>query len=179
MRKEEIEKFLENKGDFVRIDHLSRFLKESLTMDIKKFVCLKLGELYENKLMFSEAAKMYDIAAIFSIPFAEKIKHYIKEAELFIKAGAFDRADEAVRKAMVEAKEKERAEIYVNIKEFYKKQAQIYEKEARRSNSVKIYEKLLEMNLPEVERREIKEKLLNLYEKTGKLKEYYELKRGK
>jgi len=166
MRKEEIEQFLENKGDFVRIDHLSRFLKDNLTMDIKKYVAIKLGELYDKKLMFSEAAKMYDIAAIFSIPFAEKIKYYTKEAELFIKTGAFDRADEAVRKAMVEAKEKERAEIYVSIKEFYKKQAQIFEKENRRSNSG-------------TERGEVKEKLLSLYEKTGKLKEYYELKRGK
>ena len=179
MRKEEIEQFLENKGDFVRIDHLSRFLKDNLTMDIKKYVAIKLGELYDKKLMFSEAAKMYDIAAIFSIPFAEKIKYYTKEAELFIKTGAFDRADEAVRKAMVEAKEKERAEIYVSIKEFYKKQAQIFEKENRRSNSLKIYEKLLEMNLSGTERGEVKEKLLSLYEKTGKLKEYYELKRRK
>ena len=68
MRKEEIEQSLENKGDFVRIDHLSRFLKDNLTMDIKKYVAIKLGELYDKKLMFSEAAKMYDIAAIFSIP---------------------------------------------------------------------------------------------------------------
>mgnify|MGYP001580822667 CR=1 FL=1 len=178
MRKEEIEKALEGKGDFVRIDHLSSFLNENLSADIRKFVCLKLAEIYEKKSMFTEAAKMYDTAAICAISFSDKIKYYVKETELLIKGGVFQRADEAMRKAMTDANASERAEVYFVLKDFYKRQAEIYEKELRRNNAVKIYEKLLEMNISDTERREIKEKLLKLYEKLGKIKEYCILKKG-
>lgn len=178
MNKQEIEDFLNSKGDFVKIDHLTRFLKEDIPVDIKKFVYLKLAEIYEKKGMFNEAAKMFDNIALLSIAFSKKIKNYVKEAGLFIKAGYFDRADEAVRKAMGEANASEKAEIHFTIKEFYKKQALIYEKEKRRNHAARIYEKLLEMSLGEEEKQEIKKKLMELYDKLGRVRDYIRLKKG-
>ena len=78
MTKSEIEQFLQGKGDYVQIDHLSRFIKEPVALETKKFVFLKLATLYEKAKMFNEAAKMYDNAAGLSIAFIEKIKHYTK-----------------------------------------------------------------------------------------------------
>lgn len=175
--KSEIEEELIGKGEFVQIDYLSKLLKERLHRDTKKFVCLKLAEIYEKKNMFSDAAKMFEHIAMISIAFSEKIKNFVKEAELYIKAGFFDMADYAMKKALSEANASEKAEIYFAIKDFYKRQAQAYERELRRNHALKIYEKLLEMNISELERKEIKEKILGLYEKLGRLKEYFALKK--
>lgn len=178
MSKSEIEKELEEKGDFVQIDYLTRFLKEGLGIEMKKFIYLKLAEIYERKGMFHNATKMFNDAALISIAFSEKIKHYVKEAELYIKSGNFEKADEAVKKAGSNANASQKAEILFAIKNFYKRQAEIYEKEKRRNNASRIYEKLLQMKLSENEKQEIKERLLELYEKLGKFKECSVLKKG-
>ena len=178
MTKAEIDNELIGKGDFVRIDNLTRFLKDDLPIDIRKEVVLILADIYEKKSMFNEAAKMHDNFSIYSSSFSEKIKHYTKEAELYIKAGLFERADEAVKNAMTQANARERNEISLAIKDFYKRQAGVYEKELRRANAVRIYEKLLETNITPAEREEIKKKLLDLYDKLGRVKEFLVLKRS-
>ena len=182
MTKTEVEEFLKGKGDFVQIDHLTRMIKtskSSIPRDVLKFIYLKLSEIYEKKNMYAEAARMNDAAAAYAMKFSEKINYFVKEAELFIKAGQFDRADEAVRKSFSEASASERANIAFQIKEFYKKQAATYEKEVRRGNAMKIYEKLLNMKIADDERVEIKKRLLEMYEKLGKVREWMELSGGR
>lgn len=176
MQKHEIEDALADKGDFVKIERLTSFLKEELPIDIKKFVYLKLAELYEKTGMLVDSAKMYDNAALISIAFSEKIKHYVKETELHIKAGHFDMAEESMKKAMGNANVVEKNEIYITIKDFYKRQAEAYERDIRRGHAARIYEKVLEMNISDLERLEIRKKLLVLYEKLGRFKEYKLLK---
>ena len=178
MIKSEIEGELAGKGDFIQIDYLTRFLKEPLTMDMKKFVFLKLAELYEKISMLKEAAKNYDNAAMISILFSEKINHYMKEAELYIKADDFEKSDRAMKKAMSQANSTEKNEIYITVKDFYKRQAEIYEKNLKRAHAARFYEKLLEMKISDSERKEIREKLLEIYDKLGKRKEYLVLKKG-
>lgn len=177
MSKSQIEKELEQKGDFVQIDYLTKFLRETLSIDMKKFVCLKLAKIYERRSMFDNAAKMFDSAALVSIAISEKIKHYIKEAELYIKAGHFEEVGETMKKAMNEANASQKAEILFTIKYFYRKQAEVYEREGRRNNASIIYEKLLQMNLSKQEDQEIREKLLYLYEKLGRFKDIEMLRR--
>lgn len=174
--KSDIEKEIEGKGDFVQIAYLTEILEEKIPIDIRKFICFKLEKIYERKSMLNDAAKMFNNIALISIAFSEKIKHYIKESELYIRAGIFNKADEAMKKAMSQANAIEKQEIYFIIKDFYKKQAGIYEKEIKRNNAARIYERLLEMNITDLEKQEIKKKLLELYEKLGKLKEYFILK---
>jgi len=177
--KHEIEEKLAGKGDFVQLDFLTNFLKTEHHLDfhLQKFLYSKLAEIYERVNMLVDSAKMFDKLAIISIAFSEKIKNYIKETELYIKMGFFDRADEAMHKALNQANEMEKQDIYFAIKDFYKRQAEVYEKEKRRNHALKIYEKLLEMHTSDVEKKEIKKKILELYEKLGKLKEYFILKR--
>ena len=178
MIKSEIEEELAGKGDFVKIDYLTQFLKEPLSTDIKKFVFIKLAELYEKIGMLEEAAKNYNNASIISIPFSEKMKYFVKEAELYIRAGNFGKADEAMKKAMSQANSIEKNDIYFSIKEFYKQEAEAYERKLKRVNAARIYEKLLEMKISESEKKAIKERLLDIYDKLGKRKEYLVLKKG-
>jgi len=178
MSKQEIENELEGKGEYVQIDYLTQLLKQDIPIYTKKFVYLKLAEIYEKKGMFSNAAKMFNNLALISIAFSEKIRHYTKEAELYIKAGFFDKVEEAMKKAMSEANSVEKQDVYSSVKMAYKEQAEIYEGEMKKNHALKIYEKLLEMNVTDLERKEIKRKLLELYEKLGRFNEYSILKKG-
>jgi len=177
MTKSEIERELYGKGDFVLIDNITRLLKEHLPTDTKKFLYVKLIETYERRNMFSESAKLYEGLAELAITFNEKINCFIKAAEDYIKAGFFDKADYSIKKAISDANSSERPQIDLKIKEFYKRQAEVYEKERRRNNAVKIYEKLLGMNISEMEKSEIKVKLLTLYENLGMVRDFMELKK--
>ena len=129
--------------------------------------------------MLGESAKTYGFVADLTLTFTEKIRFNLKQVELYAKAGMFERADECAQTASRNANSTQRAEIMVSIKEFYKRQAAAYEKEKRRANAVKMYEKLASMNLSESEKEEVKNKLLHLYEELGKIKEYMMLKGGK
>ena len=177
MTKSEIEKEIAGKGTYVQIDYLTRFLKEPLTMDMKKFIYLKLCETYERINMFKEAAKMYDNMANFSITFVEKIKHHMKSVETYVKDGDAAGSEEAMKKAMSQANSVQREEIYQQTLKLYKNQADIFEKTMKRGNAVQLYEKLLEMRIIESERAEIREKLKVLYEGLGRRKELHGLER--
>lgn len=176
MSKSEIEKELLNKGTFVQIDYLTAFIKEDIPTDIRRFAMLKMTELYEKSMMFREVAKIYNNLALLVTPFSEKIKYHIKEAEALIKLGESREADYAMQKAMTQANTFEKNDIIFNIKQFYKKQAEVFEKEMRRNNAAKMYEKLLELSSTDTEKRAVRMKLMELYEKLGKFREYNALK---
>lgn len=171
MSKTEIEEFLKDFGDFVKVDHLNRFLKLSPPIDMRKFAFLKMAEIYEKRGMFMEAARCYESAAISSLTFVDKIEYHIKECQNYIRAGDFIRADQSLKKAMVEANATQRNEIYFHVKQFYKSQAESYEKQVKRNHAARIYEKLLLMRISDVEKKEIKEKLKNIYGKLGKIQD--------
>lgn len=168
MSKSQIETILNGKGDFVQIHELKKLIETPMVRDTKKFIYLRLAELYKNNRMYNDAAKMYDNLAIICIPFTEKIKYYMKEAQLYILTGDFYKVDRAMRKAMGEANASQKAEIFFTIKDFYIRQAENYIMSMKRNNAVKIYEKLLEMNITQRERKEFKKKLIELYSKLGK-----------
>ena len=172
MNKSEIEKELSGKGDYVLIDNITRFAKESIPTDIRKFIYTKLIEIYERRNMFGDAADIYaKLSEISAIP-AEKSNYLIKETEDCIRAGFFDKADIAIKKIIANVKATERPKIMISIKEFYKKQAEIYEKEKRRSFAVKTYEKMLTLNISDAEKNEINKKLLGLYKELGMIGQF-------
>jgi tetratricopeptide (TPR) repeat protein len=177
MTKVEIEKELSGKGDYVLIDNMTRFLKENLPLDIKRFVFLKLVAVYERRNMFAEAAAVYDRLIELSLTPQDRVNYRTKATECYIKSGVYDKADLSMKNLSGEAKSSERAKISLSMKEFYFKQAQIYEKEKRRSRAIKTYEKLLEMNLIEPEKNEINKKLLELYRETGMIKEFMDIRK--
>jgi tetratricopeptide (TPR) repeat protein len=171
MSKSEIERELNGKGDFVQIDYLNRFIMQKPPLYEKKFAFMKLIEIYEAKKMFNEIGKIYSDLAILAVSPQERIDSLTKEIKSYIQSGRFDEADAIMRRAMDEVNITKKADIYEDIKSFYKKQAEVYGKEAKRNHAIKIYEKLLGMRISENERNDVKKKLLDLYEQLGKFKE--------
>src|SRR4030043_219910 len=72
MTKIEIEKELAGKGDYVLIDNITRFAKENIPTDIRKFIYTKLAEIYEKEKRRNRAAKTYEKLLTLNISDAEK-----------------------------------------------------------------------------------------------------------
>lgn len=179
--KQEIQLKLNTMSDFLKIEFLEKTAKQELgkiDLDVKKFCHLKLAELYASKVMYIEAAKNIECAAEISIKYSEKIGYYKKVAEIYIKAGKYNFVDGALKKALLNANSREKEEIKTAINNFYMRKAESYELQKKRNSAVAIYEKLLRMNPAEEQRIKIKKKLLPLYEKLGKIREFMALKSG-
>lgn len=176
MKKSDIDAALEEKGEFIQIDYLDRYLKEAPSIDMKKFAYEKLARIYLNRGMFENAALMFKNMAINSIIFKDQRDNYTKEAKCYIRAGRFDEVKNAMKKAFAEANNKERREIYDIITAYYKKVAFDYIEVGLPGKSITVFERLIRMKLTIEDKTEIKETLLNLYDKLGKRKEYEFLK---
>jgi tetratricopeptide (TPR) repeat protein len=177
MTKVEIEKELTGKGDYVLIDNMTRFLKESLPIDIKRFVLLKLVLVYERRNMFFEAAEVYNKLVEIALTPQDKVNYRTKATECYVKTGFYDKADLSMKNLSSEAKASDKAKINSSMKDFYLKQAETYEKEKRRARAIQAYQKLIEMNLLEVEKNHINRKLLELYKETGMIREFMDMKK--
>jgi len=175
MTKVEIERELKNQGDYVQIDNITRFLKQNPALDVKKFLFAILIEIYDRRKMFAEAADTCGKLIEIIMNPDEKSVCLKKEVEFYIKAGFFDKADAVFRRALSEIKPNERPKLSLEIREFYKRQADSYEKEKRRSLAVKTYEKILTLDIPEFEKKEVNEKLIKLYKELGMVGEYMRL----
>lgn len=167
----EIEQKLGMMSDFLKMEYLESCIKQYREFDIKKFCNQELANLYAKRNMFLEAARNAAAAAELTATFKEKVQAYMKETELWIKAGQYERADEAFRKAQASGNTMEKFEMKRAIKELYKKQAQAYERALRNANALKVYQKLIEL-ADEQEKIEVKRKILDLYKKLGKIREY-------
>ena len=177
MMKSDIERGLLGKGDYVQIDMIRRFLKENIPNDMRRFASMKLAGIYESRSMFSEAAGLYTKLAELALDYAERMNCYLKQTEDYIKAGFFEGADMAINKLMGEVRPMERAKFSDAVKGFYKAQAQIYERDRRRSKAAEVYEKMLAMKgFPDSEKGEINRKLAQLYNDLGMVQKYLSLK---
>lgn len=177
MTKSEIEKELQGKGDYVQIDLIRRLLKENIATDTRKFALLKLVAIYETRKMFSEASDLYGKLSELAMNSSERSSILIKEVEDYVKSGFFDMADLVMNKLLSETvKYTDKAKTTSSIIGFYKTQAEVYEKEKRRSKAVEIYEKLLTMKISDSEKAEAKDKLLKLYNGLGMIDKYMKLK---
>ena len=171
MSKREIEEDIKGIGDYVQIDRLNNFLNTNPPIDIKKFIFLKLADIYGKKAMFNDAANCYNNAALITITYVDKIKYYTKEAEMHIKGGHFEKVESSMRKAMSNANVVQKPQIQEDIMNMYKKLAEDYSVSDKRSHAVKIYEKILVMKISDEEKEEIKEKLKTLYQSLGRYRD--------
>ncbi|MDO8509131.1 MAG: hypothetical protein Q7S27_05610 [Nanoarchaeota archaeon] len=174
----EIDDKLKSLGNYVKIDYLLNCLKQPIDFDTKRYVLVKLAELYKEKKMFLESGKMMQNAAPINTTNRAMISDHIFSAEMFVKAGNFNYADIAFEKALSCAGDNQRFEIKQIKIDMYKSQAENYLKNDKRNNAVNAFEKLIELNLAPSERKEVQDKLLSLYDRLGKIKEYYNLKKA-
>lgn len=175
--KREVEAKLAVVGDYVKMDYLQACLKKPLDFDTKKFVLVKLAEIYESKKMFLEAGKMMRNAAEINTTYDGKIQDFMKSFEFLARGGFFDEAEISFTKALGCATELQKQRLKTKKKDVYFAQAREFLKKDKRKHAMDIYERIL--TLPEIssaERQESQQNLLNLYEKLGKIREYYNLK---
>jgi tetratricopeptide (TPR) repeat protein len=176
MRKPEIEEFLSGRDTFVQMDYLNRYLKLMPPIDMRKFAYLKIAEICLEREMFSDAARAFHNAYTSSLTFSEKLEIGLKEAKAHILAQKYEDSDRALRRAMSEANSKEKKKLFLSIVEFYKKEGEKLINSNKREKASKLYEKLIRMKIEDSEKLEVKEILLDLYDRLGKRKEYNFLK---
>lgn len=176
--KEEIEAKASTMSDFLKMEYFESCLKQhrETSFEIKKYVSTQLANLYEKRSMYIEAAKNMNAIADIASTFNEKRIAFVRVVELCIKAGAYDRADDAFKKAMACANTVEKQEIKSQVKAWYKIQAQSHEKAQKNGNALKAYEKFNSLELDDKEKQEVKQKLLFLYNKLGKIRDYNAIK---
>jgi tetratricopeptide (TPR) repeat protein len=172
-KKEDIEAKLKSiGGDMLKIEYLENCLKKQSTFNIRKFVYLKLAELYQTRLMWNEAAKNVDGAAEISITFRDKMELYMKATFLLIKHGSYYDADKQFEKALACASSREKEQLKKTYKEYYLERGKEFESLKKLNNAIKVYEKLIMQGfINESEKKEINAKLVILYGKVGKVRD--------
>src|SRR3989339_14067 len=156
--KKEMEAKLASVGDYVKMDYLTACLKKNLDFDTRKFALAKLAEIYEPRGMHAEAAKLMNASAEINTTFDGKIKDFTK--------------------ALACGNERQKVEIKSKRKEFYATQALAHLNRDKRTNAMKTYERFLSIaDLTPGEKGQAQKNLLALYEKLGKVREFYNLKK--
>lgn len=178
LTRRDIETRLARVGDYVKMDFLQQCLKKGLDFETRRFALTTLAKIYEGRSMYLEAGKLIRIAADINTTFDAKMQDFLKSAELYIKAGSYEESDISMTKAFAVANERQKVEIKVKIKESYKKQAQDFLKKDKRKHAAEAYEKLLTLDLNPLEKKEVQKTLLELYQKLGKIRDFYALQKS-
>ena len=167
-----------------KINYLESAVKVlGFSFEIKRFLWAELCELYKDRKMFERAARAMSNKAGMEVSFREKVESYLSAAELFAKVGKIDDAEEmfvragrdadALRQSEVGSRKSEVGKEMVKLarKNIYLVLARGLEADGKRAGAVKFYEKLIKMRLDDVEKDEIREKLLVMYKALGMFRE--------
>jgi len=176
LTKEEIDFAIRNKDDFVKMDYLRRFLREADSLDIKKYLLLRLASICEERGIFSEAVRHVAKAAEIAITYREKIDLYMKETELYVKNFEFDSADKSLGLAMSYANSQEKMELQIKNLDFYRAHGRTSEKADKKRKAIEVYERLIQLKQPIEKKIEVKEKLIELYDKLGRVRDAERMK---
>ena len=141
------------------------------SFEIKRFLWKELAELYEGRKMFEKSAKAMMNRAGIEVTAKDKTDSYLMAAELFSRAGKIDDADEMFSRSMRDANSEQKARVKLTRKNIYLVSAKELESKGKKASAIKFYEKLIKMNLEDVEKIEIKEKLLKTYNALGLFRE--------
>lgn len=173
----EVEAKIASVGDYVKMDYLADCLKKNLDFDTRKFVLTTLSKIYESRGMYSEAGKLMRWSADINTTYDGKVGDFMKSVELYIKAGVFDESDVSFNKALVLANQPQKNEIKTKRKLMYAAQAKEYIKRDKRKHAMETYEKLLTLDLGPNEKKDVQNVLMGLYEKLGKVRDFYNMKK--
>ena len=141
------------------------------SFEIKRVLWKRLSDLYEERKMFERSAKAMSNKAGIEVSFREKIDSYVLAAELYSRVGKIDDADEMFVRASRDANSEQKMKVRLARKNIYLISAKELERRGKKASAVKFYEKLIKMNLEDVEKNEIKEKLLKTYKALGLFRE--------
>ncbi|MAG07718.1 hypothetical protein CMI46_02785 [Candidatus Pacearchaeota archaeon] len=174
--KQEVESAIAGKDDFIKIDYLNRYLKRADSLEMKRFLLLHLAAANENKGLLNDAIRNVSAAGDVSITFREKRDLYMKEVALWIKIGDFMMAEKAFHKALGYGSEIEKVDMQNLYEDSFRAIGKSYMDGDKLRKALEIYEKLFAITKVNRRKMEVKEKLLELYEKLGRGREYDRLK---
>ncbi len=173
----EIESKLQTMGDYVKIDYLSSCLKNHIDSDTKRYVLIKLRDLFIQKSMFPDAGRAMTSAGEINASSSGKISDFLKAVEYFVKGGDFEGVQKALSRALSSAQEFEKKGIKEKIKSMYIAQARELTNKNKRRQAIGFYEALFEFDLDAREKEEVDSNLLALYKSMGRIEDYFILKR--
>ena len=171
MLKSELEAEIANKGDYIQIDYLNRFLKLMPPHEMRKFAYIKLAGIYMRRQMFKDASQAYQNIAINSLTFTDKIKYFVLSTKALLEGGFFEDAERTLKRALADANFSQKASVLEDMKRFYKEIAEDLVLKGKKNKATIYYEKLLRQDLLDSEKAEIKEKLRRIYSSLGKISE--------
>ena len=175
--KEEIEARANRMQDFLKMEYLEECSKKSTSIEVLRYCFFELSKLYEKHSMYSDAVKYIVKLRQLNVGNKERIRAYLRETELLIKGGFYDRADFLFKELVKTAGAVEREEIQRRVTEVYKEEAEKFEKSKRYHILVKVYEKLVPL-VKEDEKIIIQKRMVGLLTKLGKVRESIELEKG-
>ncbi|MFA5992909.1 MAG: hypothetical protein WC796_04345 [Candidatus Pacearchaeota archaeon] len=176
LTKKEVEDVIASHDSFVKLDKLKRLLPLADSLDIKKFVLLKLAEVNESKNFLSEAAKHIEAAAEMSLTPKEKIELFMKEAEILVKGEHFEMSDKTFAKAAHCSQSiMEKARLQERYFGFYSSYGGLLESQGKHRKAIDIFQRLYTLPVMPEQKAKLKDKLLELYSKTGRMTDYNRL----
>lgn len=174
--KSEVQAKAEKMSDFLRMEYLENCTRKLMDKETLSYCFQELSRLYERNVMFPDAIKYLARFEEIAQTNSEKRAAYLKEIELLIKGGFYEKVEFTHKKIKDITTPKEMKEIDQKIIDLYKQEAAKFDRTNKYSPALKIYERLLFLVKPE-ERTEIKRKLIFLYDKLGRVKESIEIER--
>ena len=168
----EVEERLQKIGTpLIQIQYLESVLSKSfLDLESKRVLWKKLADLYSSRKMFEKAAKALIKKASIEITQSQKADDYITSAEYYVKIGKIQDSEHLFFKALRDCPDK-RQTIRLARKNIYSAYAKIFEREMKKTSAMKLYEQLLKTDLEEIEKKEVKKKLKQLYLSLGMFRE--------
>ncbi len=155
-----------------KINYLESALKETgFNFEIKRFLWGELSRFLEERGMYERAAKALSNKASAEVSFRERRESYISAAELYSRAGRVEDADEMFVRALRDGNIEQKSKIKLARKNIYLVSAKALEDKGKKASATKFYEKIIKMNLEEIEKNEIKEKLTATYNALGLFRE--------
>jgi hypothetical protein len=165
-------------SDFVKISYIESALTHNFTFDVKRYLYTTMADLCERKKMFDRAAKAIVNRTTIEVTFRERIASFLRAGELYAKEGRVEDSVQTFMKAYAEANSQQKTEIKQKMMDTLRACAAETEKTGRKQAVITYYEKLLELPIGEIERRQIKEKLIVIYKSLGKFTEVKSLEMG-
>ena len=155
-----------------KINYLESALKETrFSFEIKRFLWGRISLLYSERKMFERAAKASSNKAAVEISTKNKIDSYIMAAELYSKIGKVNDAEDMFVRASRDGSSEERRKIKLARKNIYLISAKDLESQGKKASAVKFYERLIKMDLEEIEKNEIRDRLIDIYNALGMFRE--------
>jgi len=151
-----------------KLAYLESAVKEDFDLETKRFIWLKIAQLHEEGKMYEKAAKAVSARASIGFTFREKCDAYIHAAELFAKAGKLEETEEMFVRAARDATLEQKQTLKMAFKNIFLANAKALEREGKNISALKFYEKLIKMNLEDIEKQAIKQKLISNYKALGR-----------